>query len=475
MLVDLAKLIKPKNRLREVDKEKVNELANSIKVAGLLQPILIMPDHTIIAGMHRYLACKKLGLEQVPVTIRGRADDKLNQRYMEMAENRIRSDLSPSEWDQHTVFMCKYEELLAFTDGVGKAMHAWRVAVKERTQIELDGKDPEKYKRAKQKVQRTATAMRVALKIRTVLYGGDVRACTGKSNFDIDVMVERIDRIHEIKKLTNAKIEKALDDDIAAMGVRVPFDIKKIFLEETEELKADLEERFEIKLDERFEIVTDTTFGVNSPKSGISSKTGKKKPPPAEGVDSRGAASVIKEAQVEALSKTADKCSNETTKEERLRDVRQTLAMHEKQKAFDINDSPVMNRLAQRERKKLVDLFTSDKKLGHAVHQELLNDSKLKTISAVLDNTEVATAKQYKDNVLRAYSKAVEYLKSIGIEADISQVTILQLVEAFDNEVVPQCKQKEEERKQLLIEMYPLPEEGESESESESEAEHEPS
>jgi ParB-like chromosome segregation protein Spo0J len=47
-------------RMREVDKEKVKDLAASIEEIGLLQPIILLPTKELIAGLHRLEAFKIL-------------------------------------------------------------------------------------------------------------------------------------------------------------------------------------------------------------------------------------------------------------------------------------------------------------------------------------------------------------------------------------------------------------------------------
>jgi ParB-like chromosome segregation protein Spo0J len=46
--------------MREVDKEKVKDLAASIEEIGLLQPIILLPTKELIAGLHRLEAFKIL-------------------------------------------------------------------------------------------------------------------------------------------------------------------------------------------------------------------------------------------------------------------------------------------------------------------------------------------------------------------------------------------------------------------------------
>ena len=80
------------------DADGLQELANSIKEFGILQPLLVQQkqDHyEIIAGERRWRAAKLAGLQEVPVLIR--EYDK--QRSMEIAliENVQRADLNPIE------------------------------------------------------------------------------------------------------------------------------------------------------------------------------------------------------------------------------------------------------------------------------------------------------------------------------------------------------------------------------------------
>ena len=80
-------------------KDELEELAESIKKNGLLQPILVrsMPDGTyqIIAGERRWQACRLLKMENVPVRIHDADDDETI--ILALIENIQRSDLNPIE------------------------------------------------------------------------------------------------------------------------------------------------------------------------------------------------------------------------------------------------------------------------------------------------------------------------------------------------------------------------------------------
>ena len=78
--------------------EDLQELADSIKTQGVLQPLLVRKDDTgyeLIAGERRLRASKRTGLTQVPVVIKRVTDDKLLE--MSLVENIQRENLNPIE------------------------------------------------------------------------------------------------------------------------------------------------------------------------------------------------------------------------------------------------------------------------------------------------------------------------------------------------------------------------------------------
>lgn len=78
--------------------EEIEELANSIKRHGLLQPILVRKtgdSYEIIAGERRWQACRSLGMETIPVRF-WLADDT-EAFEAALVENIQRSDLNPIE------------------------------------------------------------------------------------------------------------------------------------------------------------------------------------------------------------------------------------------------------------------------------------------------------------------------------------------------------------------------------------------
>ncbi len=87
--------IKVNERVRK-DFPGIEELAESIKELGLLQPILISGDNELIAGHRRLLACKQLGLEKIECN-KINPSSELQKLDMELAENVKRKDFNPME------------------------------------------------------------------------------------------------------------------------------------------------------------------------------------------------------------------------------------------------------------------------------------------------------------------------------------------------------------------------------------------
>ncbi len=61
--------IKSRIRLRTPNKNKIKELADSIKTCGLIHPITIDTENYLIAGFHRWSSYKLLGYETIPCII----------------------------------------------------------------------------------------------------------------------------------------------------------------------------------------------------------------------------------------------------------------------------------------------------------------------------------------------------------------------------------------------------------------------
>ena len=63
--------IRSRIRLRKPKEDKIIELADSIKISGLIHPITIDTENYLICGYHRWFAFKHLKLDTIPAIIKG--------------------------------------------------------------------------------------------------------------------------------------------------------------------------------------------------------------------------------------------------------------------------------------------------------------------------------------------------------------------------------------------------------------------
>ncbi len=100
--LSLAEIVPNKYQPRKnFDEENLNDLVNSIKERGVIQPIIVRKSNAnnskyeIIAGERRWLAAQKAGLHDIPVVVTD-ADD-LKSLEFAIVENVQRHDLNPLE------------------------------------------------------------------------------------------------------------------------------------------------------------------------------------------------------------------------------------------------------------------------------------------------------------------------------------------------------------------------------------------
>ena len=96
---------------READQDAVQKLADSISRVGLLNPITVDQEYTLIAGLHRLEAAKRLGWTEIKCTISNL--EGLQAELAEIDENFVRKDLSDDE----------FRELLLRRKEIYEALH----------------------------------------------------------------------------------------------------------------------------------------------------------------------------------------------------------------------------------------------------------------------------------------------------------------------------------------------------------------
>lgn len=99
LMVKLSKVEPNREQPRKnFDEDSLQELAESLKQFGMLQPILVQNRgdyYEIIAGERRWRAAKIAGLKEVPVTVRELTDQEIVE--ISLIENIQREDLNPIE------------------------------------------------------------------------------------------------------------------------------------------------------------------------------------------------------------------------------------------------------------------------------------------------------------------------------------------------------------------------------------------
>lgn len=83
---------------RKFDSEAIEELAESIKIYGIIQPIIVTKKdsfYEIVAGERRWRAAKRAGLSEVPCIVR--ENDERKNKEIALIENIQREDLNPIE------------------------------------------------------------------------------------------------------------------------------------------------------------------------------------------------------------------------------------------------------------------------------------------------------------------------------------------------------------------------------------------
>jgi ParB family chromosome partitioning protein len=86
---------------RHFDEAELTELAESVRIHGVIQPVLLRPTeggYQLIAGERRVRAARLAGLDSIPAVVKALSDREAIE--MALVENLQRSDLNPLEESQ---------------------------------------------------------------------------------------------------------------------------------------------------------------------------------------------------------------------------------------------------------------------------------------------------------------------------------------------------------------------------------------
>jgi len=137
--LEVIRINDPQHDVRaKIDLESIEELAESIRKLGLLQPIMVREfgdEYEVVAGHRRLMAVRKLGLPLVDCLLVDETTDDLTMARR-LHENIYRVDLTPLE--EAAVYAELFEQVLD-TEKVAAIAHRSRETVERRLKLlELD-------------------------------------------------------------------------------------------------------------------------------------------------------------------------------------------------------------------------------------------------------------------------------------------------------------------------------------------------
>jgi ParB family chromosome partitioning protein len=230
---------------RPINKEKVAELADSIRSIGLLSPIVIAlregqdgkKEHHLVAGLHRLEANKLLGMTNILCTVLGR-DEDLRVELAQIDENLMRNELSQAEHARHTQRRAEIITALSSQEGTpSQIAAASKQALRSaghttgpdvaslRDQAKRTGESKDKVHRSKkrggilggliEKVVRTTLDKGVELDALTKLPEAEREALVDRAAAGEAVSARTSDRKPKTKRARNVKLtqrERALEE-----------------------------------------------------------------------------------------------------------------------------------------------------------------------------------------------------------------------------------------------------------------------
>ncbi len=231
--VDINKITPNKSQPRKkFDEESLEELAESIKGIGVIQPITVKKneDHyVIIAGERRWRAARKAGITEIPVIVR---DDISDLEALEIAliENIQREDLNPLE--EALTYKKFAEEFNLNQEAIAEKVGKSRAAVANSIRLlNLD--------------KRVQTFL-----VENRLSSGHCRALLGLANNDeqfetAELIIEEGLSVRQTEELIKAKNE-AVPEEVKKPSIKNPEEAR-IYISLMKDLKSILGTKVNIK------------------------------------------------------------------------------------------------------------------------------------------------------------------------------------------------------------------------------------
>ena len=90
---------KPSSVYELPNDDKIKEVATSIKLCGLINPITVTRELYLLAGYHRWKVYEQLGYKTIPAVIHD--EDSFKGELVEVEENLARNELNAIEESEH--------------------------------------------------------------------------------------------------------------------------------------------------------------------------------------------------------------------------------------------------------------------------------------------------------------------------------------------------------------------------------------
>lgn len=121
-------------RVRDVSKN-IDDLAQSIKTLGLLEPIVVAPteegEYEVVTGQRRFLAVQSLGWEHIRAGILDEKPDGNLAKAISLTENMVREDMADKDYiDACTALFRHYGSIKAVSEELGLPYHKVQQFVK---------------------------------------------------------------------------------------------------------------------------------------------------------------------------------------------------------------------------------------------------------------------------------------------------------------------------------------------------------
>ena len=226
---------RPDQPRKDFDEEALEELAESIRTHGLIQPVVVRPlqgdYYQIIAGERRWRAARLAGLTEIPVRVL-EADDRLAME-LALVENLQREDLNPIEEAKgYCVLMEEYdltqEEV---SEAVGRSRSAVANALRllslanEVQDMVAEGKlsagharalIPLRGERAQERAAETVISERLSVRQTEALCARLARAAEPRRKRKTSDSVDSIDYAKEVER----ELENLLGRRVTLVGGR---------------------------------------------------------------------------------------------------------------------------------------------------------------------------------------------------------------------------------------------------------------